>query len=86
MILFYRSVFSASGAASDSDTISVSDEAPTDATSHHAVTTTTAAAAADISSWGLIQREEMKVELNESDLETEVHLKLTVGKVFHHTC
>jgi len=74
---FTRSVFSASGAASDSDTISVSDEAAADGGSHHAVTAP-AAAPKDLSTWGQIQKEEPKEDLTESDLEKEVTLVLTV--------
>ena len=79
-------MFSASGAASDSDTISVSDDAPLDAGSHHAATATTANAAADLSSWGQLQREDVKEELKEEDLEKEVGITLTVSLSHYFLC
>ena len=70
-----RSVFSASGAASDTDTISVSDDAPVETGSHHA------AQPVDISTWGQIQREDVKEEVKEEDLEKSVHITLTVSVI-----
>ena len=72
-------MFSASGAASDSDTISVSDDAPLDSGSHHAATATTTTAPADLSTWGQLQREDIKEDLKESDLEKEINITLTVN-------
>lgn len=67
-------MFSASGAASDSDTISVSDEPVVESGSH---------GPPDMASWGQIQREELKEDLQEEQLAVEIELTLTVRSLLN---